>query len=409
MKYIRSNFFKSFIILASGSLIAQLVTALVSPAMTRLFTTTSIGKYTYVLSVVNLFYPVIALQYDYMIVTEKDEDKVFALLKLSFILLIISTVLITVGYLMINFHQKKVGLIAVILSIMMLSNGFVDIIGNYNNRYKQYSLISETYITRSLAQNLLMLLAGYFKLGIIGLLLSQAIGSLVGLKKQSSLLIKERKKVVTSSFSKMKEVMIKYRNQALYTTPAVFMGSFSYNALNIFIAQFYGNSILGLYSMSYRILGMPVNLVSNNLAKVFYEEAAREYESKGSFFNSYRKTLLLTIPLAIGMFIVLVFFAPQIFSFVFGKNWKVAGIISQILAPMFSAKIVTNTLNPSVAIVQKQGYNMLFQILSVIMFIFLVVFVITFKSKIYVFLILYSVVNTGLYVYMSIIYYKFSK
>lgn len=292
---------------------------------------------------------------------------------------------------------------------MMLSNGFVDIIGNYNNRYKQYSLISETYITRSLAQNLLMLLAGYFKLGIIGLLLSQAIGSLVGLKKQSSLLIKERKKVVTSSFSKMKEVMIKYRNQALYTTPAVFMGSFSYNALNIFIAQFYGNSILGLYSMSYRILGMPVNLVSNNLAKVFYEEAAREYESKGSFFNSYRKTLLLTIPLAIGMFIVLVFFAPQIFSFVFGKNWKVAGIISQILAPMFSAKIVTNTLNPSVAIVQKQGYNMLFQILSVIMFIFLVVFVITFKSKIYVFLILYSVVNTGLYVYMSIIYYKFSK
>jgi hypothetical protein len=76
---------------------------------------------------------------------------------------------------------------------------------------------------------------------------------------------------------------------------------------------------------------------------------------------------------------------------------------------MFSAKIVTNTLNPSVAIVQKQGYNMLFQILSVIMFIFLVVFVITFKSKIYVFLILYSVVNTGLYVYMSIIYYKFSK
>lgn len=288
MKYIRSNFFKSFIILASGSLIAQLVTALVSPAMTRLFTTTSIGEYTYVLSVVNLFYPVIALQYDYMIVTEKDEDKVFALLKLSFILLIISTVLITVGYLMINFHQKKVGLIAVILSIMMLSNGFVDIIGNYNNRYKQYSLISETYITRSLAQNLLMLLAGYFKLGIIGLLLSQAIGSLVGLKKQSSLLIKERKKVVTSSFSKMKEVMIKYRNQALYTTPAVFMGSFSYNALNIFIAQFYGNSILGLYSMSYRILGMPVNLVSNNLAKVFYEEAAREYESKGSFFNSWR-------------------------------------------------------------------------------------------------------------------------
>ena len=409
MKYIRSNFFKSFIILASGSLIAQLVTALVSPAMTRLFTATSIGEYTYVLSVVNLFYPVIALQYDYMIVTEKDEDKVFALLKLSFILLIISTVLITVGYLIINFHQKKVGLIAVILSIMMLSNGFVDIIGNYNNRYKQYSLISETYMTRSLAQNLLMLLAGYFKLGIIGLLLSQAIGSLVGLKKQSGLLIKERKRVFTSSFSKMKEVLVKYKNQALYTTPAVFMGSFSYNALNIFMAQFYGNSILGLYSMSYRILGMPVNLVSNNLAKVFYEEAAREYESKGSFLNSYKKTLLLTIPLALGMFIVLVFFAPQIFSFVFGKNWKVAGIMAQILAPMFSAKIVTNTLNPAVAIVQKQGYNMLFQIVSVIMFIFLVVFVITFKSKIYVFLILYSVVNTGLYVYMSIIYYKFSK
>ena len=389
---IKNKFLKSFIVLASGSLIGQVVTAVASPVMTRVFSTNDIGTYTYILSIINLFYPVVALRYDYMIVPEKSKKNVYALLKVSFTLLIIFSVLIAFFYFVFNMSEKDIVAISLLLFAMMVSNGFVDIIGNYNNKYGQYKLMSSTYVTRSIVQNALMIVAGLLHFGVLGLIASQAMGSFAGLTRQSKDVIKERGNIVDAPLKDMIYVVKKYKNQAFLSTPAIFM-----------------NSLLGLYSMSYRILGMPVSLISNNLSKVYYEEAAKEYEKNGNFVKSFKKIIIYTIPIAIIMLVILVVCAPAIFAFIFGAKWRTAGVMSQILAPLFASRIVASTLGPSIWITQQQKYDMIFQILLICGLVISIAGGIFAHLGIYGFLLIYSFLNTFVYLYSIYVHYTLSR
>lgn len=406
---IKNKFLKSFIVLASGSLIGQVVTAVSSPVMTRVFSTNDIGTYTYILSIINLFYPVVALRYDYMIVPEKSKKNVYALLKVSFTLLIIFSVLIAFFYFVFNMSEKDIVAISLLLFAMMVSNGFVDIIGNYNNKYGQYKLMSSTYVTRSIVQNTLMIVAGLLHFGVLGLIASQAIGSFAGLTRQSKDVIKERGNIVDAPLKDMIYVVKKYKNQAFLSTPAIFMNSLAYNALNLAISAIFGNSMLGLYSMSYRILGMPVSLISNNLSKVYYEEAAKEYEKNGNFVKSFKKIIIYTIPIAIIMLVILVVCAPAIFAFIFGAKWRTAGVMSQILAPLFASRIVASTLGPSIWITQQQKYDMIFQILLICGLVISIAGGIFAHLGIYGFLLIYSFLNTFVYLYSIYVHYTLSR
>lgn len=58
--------------------------------------------------------------------------------------------------------------------------------------------------------------------------------------------------------------------------PAHFLNSASYSMLNFYITELFGLGILGYYSITYRILGIPLTLVSLNVSKVFFQRASEE-------------------------------------------------------------------------------------------------------------------------------------
>ena len=73
IKNLRQNkALSSITTLASGSLIAQVITILTSPITTRIFTPEELGTYTLLITAVNMFGPIICLRYDLAIVTEKQ-------------------------------------------------------------------------------------------------------------------------------------------------------------------------------------------------------------------------------------------------------------------------------------------------------------------------------------------------
>lgn len=85
----------------------------------------------------------------------------------------------------------------------------------------------------------------------------------------------------------MTDVAKKHHSQPLYSVPAIFANNFSYSSINLFIESLFGLSFLGYYSMSFRILGMPLSLISTNVSKVFFEEASREYNQTKQFKISF--------------------------------------------------------------------------------------------------------------------------
>lgn len=370
---LKSKFLKSIVILTSGSILAQIIALVFSPIMTRLFTTEQIGEYTLLLTAVSMFGQVVALRYDVAIVTEKDEENVFSIVKLSVVLSFLLSFIISVGYAVSYiFDSLSFGNIlfkTFFIFLLLFLTGLTNTLVSFNNRCREYGLITKVHVKRSLAKELVMTIGGLIHPHAMILAISHAVGIVFGVKEQSKSLYKSSDKLSAFKkvpFSKCKEMAVRHKKQALFSTPAIFANNFSYSSINIFIESLFGMSVLGLYSVSFRILGIPLTLISGNISKVYFEEAAREYNESKNYRKLFLKTSALLFAMAIPFVIVLMLLAPAVCALVFGKEYYMAGIYIRYLAPMFAIRLVVSPLTVGMQICQKQQHELLVQIMFIV-------------------------------------------
>lgn len=369
----QSQFLKSIAILTSGSILAQIITFAFSPVMTRLFTTEQIGENTLLLTAVSIFGQVVALRYDVAIVTEKKEENIFPIIKLSFALAALISLVISIGY-GISFYLdgEPTGAIAFkgfFLFVLLSLTGITNILVSFNNRNKEYKLITKVHVKRNLAKECFMTVGGFLYPHTAVLILSQVVGTIFGVKEQSKSLFEKSgrlsafKKV---SFAQCANMAKEHKKQALFSTPAIFANNFSYSSINIFVESLFGASTLGLYSISYRILGLPLGIVSNNISKVYFEEAARQYNTKGNYRGLFLKISALLLGVSIPFVAVLMVFAPMVCALVFGQEYYAAGLYIRCLAPMFGIRLIVSPLTVGMQISRKQQKELLIQLLFIL-------------------------------------------
>ncbi len=341
--------------------------------MTRLFTTEQVGEYTLLLTAISIFGQVVALRYDVAIVTENEEENIFPIVKLSVALSFFLSFVISVGYaISYVFESLSLGSIlfkTVFIFLLLFLTGVTNTLVSFNNRCREYGLITKVHVKRSLAKELVMTMGGLIHPHAMILAVSQAVGIVFGVKEQSKSLYRSSEKFSAFKkipFSKCKEMAVRHRKQAIFSTPAIFANNFSYSSINIFIETLFGVSTLGLYSISYRILGIPLSLISGNISKVYFEEAARQYNERGNYRKLFLKISALLFAMAVPFAVALMLLAPVVCAFVFGKEYYMAGIYIRYLAPMFAIRLVVSPLTVGMQICQKQQHELLVQIMFIV-------------------------------------------
>lgn len=363
-KIVNNSFFKSIITLASGTIIAQVLAFIASPLMTRLYTPEEIGMYTLLLTAISMFGGVINGRFDMSIVYEESNTNIYSLIKLSFIISIIFSLFVSFFYsLFYYFNNDNIPIFFIFISIFCLLSltGLSNILISYNNRNKEYKLMSKVGILQSVFREFSIVIFGFFNFGAIGLLLAQIIGMVAGVKKQSESLVTHINEVKDVNLKEIKGIFKKHVRQPIFSVPAIFANSFSYSSINIFIGMLFGTTVLGYYSVSYRILGLPLVLISNNVSKVYFEEAAKEFKENNNYKNTFFKTSFLLLMIAIPMVVILILVSPSVFEWFFGDDYRMAGVYVQILAPMFGVRLIVSPLTTGMLISNKQHYELIVQ------------------------------------------------
>jgi len=375
-KIISNKLVKSIGTLSFGSVLSSLITILIAPILTRIYTPNQMGLYTLVLTAVGLFGSVLCMRYEASILVEEEETIVISIIKISFIFGILISTLVSIGY-MLYFIYKGLSLLEItlfpfLLFTILVSTALIKILDSYNNRNKDYKLMASMGVLRSTSFGLFSIFFGLLKFSTLGLLISQSISNYVGVKKQSSKLINKKDLFIKSKKTELLFALKKHKNQPIYSAPAIFASNFSYSSINFFIELLFGTAFLGIYSISYKILGLPLTIVSRNINRVFIQEASVEYNRNGSFASTFRKISLILIVLALPLFIGMYFVLPIITPFIFGESWSDSGIIIKILAPMFTIRFIVNSLSSGLQIVNKQKIDLflmlIFSSLSIIIF-----------------------------------------
>lgn len=408
-----SQYFKFIFQLTMGSAIAQLITIIVSPISTRLYTPEQLGIYTLVLTVSSMFGPVLSGKYDMAIVSADDDREVYNLIVGSALFSFVTIILITIGY---HYYLKfkpeilnELGMFAYLIIPILIVVSVLNILNYYNNRYKDYKIISLVYVIRTVFQNLGLVVLGFLKFGSLGLLLSQLVGSLAGLKKQGKGLYRNRSNLKKVHFNDVKSTLIKYKNQPLFSMPAQLINSSSYSILNFFISGLFGVSVFGYYSMSYRVLGLPLSLISMNVSKVFFQRATEEKSKIGNYNKSLKQITLFLMCMSIPMVIILVIFGPQMFELAFGDGWGISGSFARILAPMYGIRLIVSALTPALIVSGEQKLELIMQSVFLMSSVGTYFISKTCEIDINSFLTLITITYSIIYLIFYIIIYRLSK
>jgi O-antigen/teichoic acid export membrane protein len=361
----KNSLLKSVTILLSGSVIAQLLSILCSPIMTRLYTEEQIGEYTLLLTAISMFGTVLCGRYDQSIVSESNERRVYALVKLCLILSVVTSLAIGVGYTAYFVYNGETTLpwweVFLWITVLLVLTGVGYAISAYNNRFKQYKLMASVHVVRTVGKEVSMIGLGALKTGARGLLVSQVLSVGLGLNRQARDLKQNAQKLRSVTAADIKEAAKVHIRQPLFSVPASFANNYSYSVLNLFINELYGAATLAHYSMSFRILGLPLGLISVNVSKAFFEKASREYDETGKCRKTFLQTSGMLLVVAIPMVALLMLLAPWAFEWFFGEGWGQAGVYVQCLAPLFGLRLVVGTLAPTMIICGKQAVELILQ------------------------------------------------
>jgi O-antigen/teichoic acid export membrane protein len=127
-------------------------------------------------------------------------------------------------------------------------------------------------------------------------------------------------------------------------------------------AAFFGIGAAGIYALANRVLSLPMSFIGNAVGQVFFSNAAqanREGKLAPLVVNLYSKLAQIAMPPAI----ILAIAGPELFSFVFGKEWTQAGEFARWMSPWLYFAFVFSPLSTIFSVIEKQGAALTFNLL----------------------------------------------
>lgn len=366
-----SEYIRNVATLATGTTLAQLISLASAPILYRIYSKDdygTLGTYMAILGVIGVFS---TLRYNEAIMLEEDDQNAKKVLWLNrYINIVFSLITILIfgfgGGLIskyLNNYELQSWLYLVPISIFF--SGQNEIFKVWANRKKEYKLLTLNAILTAVLVPIVSFSFGIIynnALGLfLGLIISQIVPAvLLHIKLSKKYSLSKNKSV---NYGSLIEIAKRYKDFPLYSLPADFINRLTLQLPVFVLSSYYGASIVGIYNLCTRMLGLPVQLISSAISTIFKEKAVRDYFMNGNCLNIFIKTARTLFFLAIIPLLSILLFGPILFSSVFGSKWTDAGVFAQILAPMYFFSFIVSPLSYTYYIAEKQREDLVLHLL----------------------------------------------
>lgn len=271
-----------------------------------------------------------------------------------------------------------------ILPIIVLLIGTGNVFQNWLNRNKKYKQLGFGKILNSIGNNSLLLIIGFVGGGAWGLLLGNIFGLILfNLFFIYKIFYVDKVRLGKPQKARMKELTKEFKEFPLINTPQALIESLQLHGLIYLLKIFFNTTIVGWYSFAMRVLQAPMWLIGTSIAQVFYKEASEDLHNSGNIIASVKKTIKFSAVIGLPVIVVLLFFGPPLFSFIFGESWRDSGIYAQILAPWIYFDFIRYSVSQAPILVKRMKSMFLFAVIGNIIMISSVVGVGLFNEDIF--------------------------
>lgn len=347
-----SPLWKGVVVIGGGTALAQGITIISTPIITRLYIPSDFGLLGIYSSILTILLVIASLRYEYAIPVPKDSSRAANILILCLMIITGVTGILCISFLLIGSRIAEMLDLQDLLPyswlvlVGLLGAGIYQALNYWAIRQRDYPRITRTKINQSLGGSLSKILFGLLSLGPLGLILGHIVSNVAGIYTFIKAIVKkDRDAFGDISVIGIKSVAQDYRSFPMYTAPATLLFAVSLQIPVFMLTVMYGLDVVGWYTLAHQMLALPVALISGSMAQAFYGEAAKGVRESPEilrrlYLDTTKKLALIGIPL-LGMIAII---APWIFPIVFGSAWEEAGLFCLPLALVaVSQFIVTPT------------------------------------------------------------------
>jgi lipopolysaccharide exporter len=359
----RSSFFSNVLKLVSGSTLAQAITILTAPIVSRLFAPEAFGVLNVFTSLIGIVSIVICLRYEYAIMLPEDNKDAINILALS--LVIAFGISLTAGVILLILGHPLVNLLKSpdfyrflwLIPIALLIQGFFAALNYWNSRTKHFGRLSIARVSASITTSALPI-----GLALLGdataavLVFSYLAGTFVFASVLGTQVLKENRSLMIRSIqgSRMLANLKRYRKFPLVDSWSSFINNLSWQLPSLMLLYFFTETVVGYYSLSNRVIVLPMTLLGSAIAQVFYQRTSELRSNPESLSRSVE--LVFRRLSALGLFpaVILGIAGPELFRIIFGANWVEAGRYAQILSPWMFVLFISSPLSNLFATLERQ-------------------------------------------------------
>lgn len=363
----KNRFARSVSLLVGGTVGGQGIIVLSAPVLTRLYTPEDFGLMAVFASLLALVTVIASLRYEQAIPLPENDKEGAALLVLSLLVLFVVTGLSAVPILLyrneiaqlLNTPRVADYLYLIVLGAMFA--GTYAILKAWAVRMKAFAAIAKTKINQSIIAVGIQL--GGASFGPIALLLGQIAGQGSGSVSLFLRVLRQQRDVVRSvGVADVLHVVRRHKQFPLFSTWGALFQTASSQLPSIMFAALFGPAAAGIYILANRVLSMPMQLLGQSIAQVFYSsavEANRQGVLASMVANIHERLAHIGMP----PLLVLMLAGPEIFGHLFGEEWGEAGVFARWMAPWLYLVFITSPLGSVSLVLERQAAGMAFQAL----------------------------------------------
>jgi O-antigen/teichoic acid export membrane protein len=369
----RAGFARNVVILSSGAGIGQVLGLIAMPVVARLYRPDQfgvLGMYGSVLAIVSV---VAMLRYESAIPISKTDSEAVNATALSCGIAVVTSLLCALlalffaGPVATLLRVPNLASVAWLIPVGILAVSAYRAFSLWAVRAQDYSTLAKTKVTQGLGLILTQVGLGLLRVGSAGLIIGQIVGQSAG----TAALVRrvyEQDRNWSRGISRagMIQVARRYSRFPKFSSGAALLDSLNGNLPLLFLGTVLGTTIAGWYTFLQQTLLYPVNLMTFNVAQVYYGEIVQLRRTNpevmlGVFVT--RITKLATVGLAMVVAVNLI--APWFVPLVFGKQWNGAVTCLQILSPMVLIGFIASPTGSTPEALQRQDLHLVREVFRV--------------------------------------------
>jgi O-antigen/teichoic acid export membrane protein len=266
---------------------------------------------------------------------------------------------------------------------------------------------SASQVINSLSSKAVQISVGTYSASPFGLIAGLIVGYIASL----AILFQQIKDDISLfrdvTIKRIKELAIQYKRFPLYSSWSSLANTISIQIEVLLLGFYFNPMIVGYYAIANMVVLMPMGLIGSATSQVFFQKACEEKNRTGNVKNIVREIQQRLI--SIGMFpmFILIIIGTDLFSFVLGSQWYIAGQYAGILAPWLLFVFIASPLSTIFNVLEKQTVDLIFNLLILVSRIVVLVIGGIYGNPV-VALILFSITGVIFWGYMNLYLFKIS-